>query len=224
MLYTLRCLVPLCSLLLGLSPATAHAEQTKIPDYQTARHLLWSQVYSRGGKTLYCGQNFGANKGRGINVEHVFPMSWVTRALNCGRRKECRDNSSQFNRIEADLHNLFPALTEINDERSSFPFAMIKGEQRRYGKCDFEFDSKRRVVEPRDASRGEIARAMFHMVAEYGKYGLELRRKQAKMLKKWHLQDKPSKEEMRRNDVIEKLQGTRNRFIDNPDLVNSLPF
>ena len=223
MLYT-RYLVSILGLLLVFSIVTAHAEQFKIPDYKTARYLLWSKVYAKGGKTLYCGQNFGANKGRGINVEHVFPMSWVTRALNCGRRKECRASSAEFNRIEADLHNLFPALTEINDERSSFPFAMIKGEQRRYGKCDFEFDSKRRVVEPRDASRGEIARAMFHMVAEYGKYGLELRRKQAKMLKKWHFQDKPSKEEKRRNDVIEKLQGTRNRFIDDPELVNSLSF
>lgn len=206
----------------GLLPAVAGAqEQTRIPDYPTARHLLWSEVYARGGQTLYCGENFGRNKGRGVNVEHIFPMAWVANALGCGQRKQCRDGSERFNRIEADLHNLYPARTDINDQRSSFPFAEIKGEQRRYGNCDFEFDPRRRVVEPRPAARGEIARAMFHMAESYG---LEIRRKQAEMLLRWHREDRPSKEEKRRNDIIERLQGTRNLFVDEPELADALKF
>jgi deoxyribonuclease-1 len=63
-----------------------------------------------------------------VNIEHVFPMSWVTRALSCGTRQQCRNTSKMFNRIEADMHNLFPALSEVNSVRSSFSFTKIGGE------------------------------------------------------------------------------------------------
>ena len=63
-----------------------------------------------------------------VNIEHVFPMSWVTRALSCGTRQQCRNTSKMFNRIEADMHNLFPALSEVNSARSSFSFTKIGGE------------------------------------------------------------------------------------------------
>ncbi|MEZ5594697.1 MAG: endonuclease [Gammaproteobacteria bacterium] len=140
-------------------------------------------------------------------------MSWVTKELNCGTRRECRRNSERFNRIEADLHNLFPARTDINDDRGSFPFGMVKGEARKYGSCDFEVDFKRRQAEPRPAARGDIARAMFYMADTYG---FTIFRRQGKLLARWHREDPPSALERRRNDRIEQLQGTRNPFIDNP--------
>jgi deoxyribonuclease-1 len=55
-------------------------------------------------------------------------------------------------------------------------------------------------------------------------YGLTIFKKQAEMLKEWHFRDQPSKEEKRRNDIIEQIQGTRNLFIDDPELVNALEF
>jgi deoxyribonuclease-1 len=195
------------------------ADQTRTPNYETARPLFWSQIYARGGKTLYCEQNFGAHKNFGINIEHIFPMGWVTRELGCGTRNQCRAGSERFNHIEADLHNMYPALTDINDTRGSLRFGMIKGELRRFGACDFEVE--RGAVEPRDGARGEIARAMFYMAEEYG---LTIFKKQAEMLKEWHFRDQPSKEEKRRNDIIEQIQGTRNLFIDDPELVNALEF
>lgn len=200
---------------------TVHAEQKGIPDYNTARRILWSKVYKNGGETLYCARTFGSRKGRGINVEHILPMSWATKALRCGTRKQCRRRSTTFNRLEADLHNLFPALTGINDARSSFRFGEVRGEPRRYGKCDFEVDFKRRVAEPRPAIRGEIARAMFYMQDEYG---VKIYAKTVKKLVKWHRQDPPGRPEQLRNDTIEILQGTRNKYIDNPELVESIQF
>jgi len=214
-------LVVLTNSAVVLTNSAVVADQSSIKDYESARHLLWSVVYSEGGRTLYCGQRFGSNKGRGINVEHVLPMSWVTNELNCGTRKQCRHSSERFNRIEADLHNLFPSRTDINDERSSYRFGVIEGEQRRYGKCDFEVDYRNRVAEPRDAARGEIARAMFYMSDEYG---IRIFAKLGRLLKKWHRLDPISDEERRRNDVIEELQGTRNKFIDDPSLVDSIRF
>ena len=207
--------------LLGLSVNSqqALAQQTEIPDYDNARRLFWGELYDAGGETLYCGVEFGSSRQRGLNVEHVFPMSWVTKELNCGTRRECRRNSKRFNHIEADLHNLFPARTDINDDRGSFSFGMVKGEARKYGSCDFEVDFKRRQVEPRPAARGDIARAMFYMADTYG---FTIFRRQGKLLARWHREDPPSALERRRNDHIEQLQGTRNPFIDNPE--RALPF
>jgi deoxyribonuclease-1 len=196
-------------------------EQTGIEDYRTALPLFWSKVYPRGGRTLYCGQRFGARKGRGINVEHVFPMSWVTKALRCGNRQQCRDRSDRFNRIEADLHNLYPARLEINDIRGSFPYGEIRGERHPFRACDFEVDYNKRQVEPRAASRGEIARAMLYM---HVTYGLKLYRRQGILMQRWNRDDPPSQEEKRRNDAIAPLQGTRNKFIDAPRAADDLEF
>lgn len=207
--------------LLALFSTAAAADQTRIPEYEQARTLFWNQLYTKGGKTLYCGETFSPRYRKGLNIEHIFPMSWVTKELECGKRKQCRDNSERFNRIEADLHNLYPSRQDVNDARSSYRFGMLSGENPVFAGCDFEVDRGRRVVEPRPASRGEIARAMFYMKEEYG---LTIFRKQGEMLKKWHYQDAPSKHERWRNDRIEQLQGTRNYFIDDPDLVDILEF
>jgi len=48
---------------------------------------------------------------------------------------------------------------------------------------------------------------------------LFLYEKQADILLKWHESDPPSKEEKRRNDKIEQIQGNRNPYIDNPDFI-----
>lgn len=194
-----------------------------LKDYETARPLLWKSVYPNGGKTLYCDETFDSDRRRGFNVEHVFPMSWATNGLNCGKRKQCRNTSKVFNLIEADLHNLFPSRSDVNHDRSSARFGEVKGEERRYGKrCDFEVNSRARVAEPAPDKRGEVARAMFYMAYTYKDQGLVLFKRQAKLLEQWHRSDPPSKEEKRRNNVIEKIQGNRNVFIDQPEELHRL--
>jgi len=138
-------------------------------------------------------------------------MGWVMRKLKCGDRKSCRRNSTRFNLIEADLHNLYPARQKINRDRSSYAFGIIKGERREYGKCDFEVDRKKRRVEPREKVRGDIARAVLYMSE---KHGIELFKRQRKLMLEWNRIDPPDAEEKRRNNVIERLQGNRNPYID----------
>lgn len=199
------------------------ADQERVPDYEEARRLFWGELYTKGGRTLYCGQNFGAGyeHRKGINIEHVFPMGWVKNELDCGTRKQCRATSERFNRIEADLHNLYPSRVDVNDARSAFRFGEVAGEKRAFGDCDFESDDRKRVAEPRPASRGEIARSMLYMKEEYG---LTIFRKSGELLLKWHFQDQPSKREKWRNDRIEQIQGTRNMFIDEPGLARAVEF
>jgi len=195
--------------------------QSAIADYEQARPLLWRRVYAAGGRTLYCDQPFGGRYTPGLNIEHVFPMSWVVNALDCGGRQACRRRSERFNRIEADLHNLFPARVDINEARSAMPFDTIPGEARRFGRCDFEVDEQRYVAEPRPGARGDIARAMFYMRRAYG---LVIFDDFGRRLQQWHRDDPAGGAERRRNNAIEQIQGTRNPYIDRPGLVEEIEF
>jgi Endonuclease I len=64
--------------------------------------------------------------------------------------------------------------------------------------------------------RGNFARAIFYMHKEYG---LPIDATMLPILIKWNRQDLVNQTERRRNDKIEQLQGTRNPFIDDPNLV-----
>ena len=202
--------------------ALASADQTRISNYRSARDThFYNTVYKEGGRTLYCNARF--EKKTGLNVEHVYPASWMKSAAGCAglSRKECRRTSERFNRMEADLHNLFPALEGINQDRDNYTFAIIGDDVNEpdYGNCDFEVDTDSREVEPRPAARGEIARAIFYMISEYG---LTVEPSLLLVLLDWHAADEVSAEEMRRNEVISRIQGTRNRFIDEPNDVAEL--
>ena len=215
---TIAYLVTVVILLLSQSAAS---QQEKTADYRAALSLMWGSLYEGGGRTLYCNEEFGRNKGRGINVEHVMPMSWAAYTLKCGPRDECRRTSRRFNYIEADLHNMWPSRVDVNKARRSYPFAIVKGEARPFPGCDIEIDERNRKVEPRAPVRGEIARSMFYM---HDAYGISIRPSLGRTLKRWNQQDPVSDEERRRNDVIESLQGVRNPFIDDPQRASRLRF
>lgn len=201
--------------------APASPDQGRIPNYAAAIEAFWNELYATGGETLYCGRQFGRDPGPAINVEHVTPMAWAMNLLGCDDRQQCRHDHPRFNRMEADLHNLYPAVREINRARGSHSFGMVAGEDRRFGNCDLEIDEGRRRVEPRPASRGEIARAIFYM---HDTYGIPVFTGLGITLRRWHRDDPPDSAERRRNDRIEALQGTRNRFIDDSRAADALWF
>ena len=149
-----------------------------------------------------------------MNIEHVFPMSWVTRALSCATRQQYRNTSKMFNRIEADMHKLFPALSEVNSARSSFSFTEIGGEHSAFQGCDFEIDQKNREVEPSPQSRGDVACAMLYMSSQYADMGLELYTAQRLRMLALDRADPPDSFEIRRNQLTEKIQGNSNPYID----------
>lgn len=172
--------------------------------------VFWRSLYPNGSQGLYCGEEFAAYD-RLFNIEHVYPMSWVTRALDCGERDTCRRKNSKFNEIESDMHNLYPARKDLNRARGSYPFRELSGERHVEPGCDLEIDHRRRAVEPRPAARGNIARAMLYMA---DRYDLEIYRRQREMLLRWHRADPVDDEERRRNRVIAGIQGRSNGWID----------
>ena len=114
----------LCLSLLLVSPALA--DQTQIPNYRRARELHWEKLYPFGGFTFYCGDEFEDRSG--LNIEHIYAASWMAAFLGCGTREQCQASSERFNRMEADMHNLYPARADANRARSNYLFAIIEGE------------------------------------------------------------------------------------------------
>ena len=172
--------------------------------------IFWQTLYPNGGTDLYCGKRF-AKYDRAYNIEHVMPMAWVKKELKCGTRQQCRERSARFNQIEMDMHNLYPSDKGANHERLAYAFAEIPGERWWREDCDLEIDKKKRLAEPREAVRGDIARAALYMEE---RWGIPIYPRQRKLLLDWHREDPPDAHEHWRNDRIEAYQGNRNPWID----------
>lgn len=196
-------------------PQKKYHFQNRNKAYTDALRLLWTTVYKNKGITLYCNKPFStkSRKARakaGVNAEHIFPMSWVTKELNCGTRKQCQASSATFREIESDLHNIYPAGSVENKARSHYRFGEVAGEKREFGHCDFEVSRKYRVAEPAKQKRGEIARAMLYLADQYH---LSLHTKTKKLMRRWDRADPPNAEEKRREKIIRQMQGRENKFI-----------
>ena len=172
--------------------------------------IFWQTLYPSGGTDLYCGKRFGKYY-RGYNIEHVIPMAWVKKELKCGTRKQCRERSARFNQIEMDMHNLYPSDKGANHERLAYAFAEIPGEKWWREDCDLEIDKHKRLAEPREAVRGDIARAALYMEE---RWGIPIYQRQRSLLLRWHQEDPPDAHERWRNGQIEAYQGNRNPWID----------
>ncbi|MSP25057.1 MAG: endonuclease I [Myxococcales bacterium] len=190
--------------------------------------------------TLYAGCSFsawqvdwarccypqGASTRIGLEWEHAVPAArfggklaaWRDGAPSCQRRgkpyrgRRCaRKASPRFRSVEGDMHNLFPAIGALNQARGANAMAILEGEERAFGSCDFEVAAGR--VEPRAEVRGEIARAYLYLDAAYPDLAI-LEGDEHAMFEDWHRADAPDDVERRRNEFIRIAQGNRNPWIE----------
>lgn len=177
-------------------------------------------TFARKGKKLIpklssCGYEVrkNANRANRIEWEHVMPAYHIGLQLQCwkeGGRKNCKKVSPKFKKMEADMHNLVPAIGEINGDRSNFKFGMIEGEGRKYGAVDFEIDFKARTVEPPSYVKGNIARTYFYM---RDKYGIRISKQQTRLFNAWNKTDPVDEHEKLRNKLINQAQGNYNKYV-----------
>ncbi len=198
-----------------------------------SKRLLATQIYPHHQKAFYsdcdyvvkekkliplhktCGFHYRKNKKRSerIEWEHIVPAWHFGHQLHCwqnGGRMTCRQTNTKFRQMEADMHNLVPAIGEINGDRSNFKYGMIQGEPRVYGKVDMEIAFKDKRAEPRDMVFGDIARTYFYM---RDRYGLEISKAQEKMFIAWNNLDPVDAWEREKNQLVKKLQGDENLYI-----------
>lgn len=198
---------------------------TDVYDYDfVATRVFWQNIYVTGGWTLYCGFQFDQHRktvdGKNIAVAHIYPPRLVYQRYDCRNRSQCRERGNvEFMQIESDLHNMYPVWNVLNVYSVNSRFGLIDGEDWRFDDCDIEW--LHGVTEPRPIARGNIARALLYM---HHRYGVPLDADTLRLARAWNHADPPSVHEKQRNDLIEKLQGRRNPFIDNPDLADQLRF
>lgn len=206
-------------------------------NFEQAKNML-RQVYADKPYTLYCGCEINWNRRTGtsgtinhascgfenrtpespnltaranrVEVEHIVPISWIGAQFQCGNRSQCRASSPEYNRAEADLHGLAPAIGSVNADRSNYRFGMVQGPRTQYGACDFKVDFQNRVAEPKDAVKGKIARIHFYYA---DRYNMRMSRQQEQLMMAWDRQFPVSDWERERDRRIAQFQGWNNPFV-----------
>ncbi|TLP36218.1 endonuclease [Arcobacter arenosus] len=139
-----------------------------------------------------------------IEWEHVMPAHNFGRHLQCwrdGGRKACKSDKT-FNEMEADMHNLVPAIGEINGDRSNYRYGANNPIKEQYGNCEFQVDFKGKRAYVKEDIRGDIARIYFYMS---DKYKVNLSKQERKMMEVWNKLDPISDWERIKNKRVEKL-------------------
>jgi deoxyribonuclease-1 len=126
-----------------------------------------------------------------------------------GGRKNCRKDKT-FKTMEADMHNLVPAIGEVNGDRSNYRYGANTPKLGMYGQCLMQVDFKAKRAYVKDDIKGDIARTYFYMS---DRYNVNLSKQERKMMEAWDKADPVDKWERTKNKRIEKLQGNSNPFI-----------
>jgi len=148
-----------------------------------------------------------------IEWEHVMPAHNFGKHLQCwqdGGRKNCRKDNT-FKTMEADMHNLVPAIGEVNGDRSNYRYGADIPKVGQYGNCQFQVVFKAKRVYPKEDIRGDIARIYFYMS---DKYNINLSNQERRMMEVWDRIDPVSEWERIKNKRVEKLQGNKNKYIN----------
>lgn len=198
--------------------------QLRTISYKKAREYLFGELHLQGsGKNMwvedvYCHNIARAENGVGRgqipnasvqNCEHTWPQSKFNR-------------SEDMNLQKTDLHHLFPVDSRANSTRSNNPFGDVDGTEV-HERCA---DSRKGVIlgtstkgfEPPEDHKGNVARALFYFAIRYNS---SLPNDYVRRLKAWSELDPVDAFERERNEKIYEIQGTRNPFIDEPELVQS---
>ncbi len=204
--------------------------RTKIKSFSSAKRKLYPLYADLGLQTtFYCNCNYrnktpdlsscgvvpkkNVKRMNRTEAEHIVPASLIGHTLECwdnGGRKNCGKVDPFFKRAEGDLHNLVPALGEINGNRSNYPpVENIPGEVRNYGNCDVEISRKK--FEPPADKRGDIGRIYLYMAKVYN---APLTSNQIEMFTRWNENDPPTRNEIAIHEAKAKIQGNRNPYYN----------
>lgn len=224
----------------GQAPKAPATLPNTAGSFETAKRWLYQRVYADRPVTFYCGCKYdpatlktdlrscgvtprkNTERAGRVEAEHVMPAEefgnfrqcWREPEKVCGKkisgRECCNKTDPLFEAAHNDLHNLFPAVGEVNGDRSNFRWGEIPGEAREYGACEIEVDASIRRAEPPDNVKGDIARVYFYMEKTYR---FKISDQQRQLFTAWAKADPPDPWETERNRRIAEIQGQGNPFI-----------
>ncbi len=199
--------------------------------YDAARDALYAyearttggqlcEVYGGACAPLAGGDPSTAAGAIGVNAEHTWPQSF----------------GADDEPLRSDLHHLFPAWEIANSSRGNLPLADVPDASAeawyRGGQSASRLPrgeapgawSQRGLgrFEPRDAHKGNAARALFYVAAVYPHVldadGAAFFETMRPSLLRWHRQDPADSAERARDAWIARLQGTTNPFVADASL------
>jgi hypothetical protein len=162
--------------------------------------------------------------------EHTWCVSWMPSGGSTGLNEY------------ADQHHLFTVnQNNANGVRSNHPLGEVVTPTSTYLQGMLGLDANGNLVyEPRDAQKGDAARALLYMTLRYnGINGFNWTFNQLnnvilpalnedpqdlQTLINWHFSDLPDNYEIAKNDFIQSIQQNRNPFVDRPEWVNLINF
>ena len=165
-------------------------------------------------------------RARRIEFEHVIPAENFGRQFSCWRdgasecvnskgksykgRKCCEKVNRKFRIMQADMHNLQPAIGELNADRSNYRYDFELPTPGQYGICQFEVDFKADRARVKEELRGVIARTYLYFNTQYG---MKLSKQELQKYEVWNKTYSPTSWERERNQRIMKVQSNPNPFI-----------
>jgi deoxyribonuclease-1 len=163
---------------------------------------------------------------RRIEWEHVIPAENFGRQFSCWRdgdakcadsngkaykgRKCCEKVSKEYRIMQADMHNLQPAIGELNADRSNLKYDFELPTPGQYGMCQFEVDFKADRARVREELRGVIARTYLYFNKQYD---MKLSKQELQKYEAWDKRYPPDIWEIERDKRITQKQGNKNTFI-----------
>lgn len=200
--------------------------------FSAAKRIGW-KLYARQSVEFYCGCKFNgkrvdprscgyeprknAKRAARIEWEHIVPAWQIGHQRQCwqqGGRKNCTKHDTTYRRAESDLHNLVPAIGEINGDRSNFAYGWLPQQPSQYGACPMVVDFKARIAMPRKAVRGMIARTYLYMS---DRYRLRLSKQKRQLYATWHKQYPVKTWERQRNQLLGCVMGWGNPYVGSLD-------
>ncbi|MFK7873452.1 MAG: endonuclease [Oligoflexales bacterium] len=232
-----------------------------ISSFDRAKEVL-PEVFKRQQTTIYCGCDYDYRKdvlGHGncerfqlteqnvqIQWEHIVPASffgknfeeWSKAPAKCRekglRNRQCaRKYSAEFRYMEADLHNLAPAIDLVNGLRSNYPMREIQDKTsdgvwlcqlyptEQKGKNRYRVYEQGHkgslylqngIVEPQAGVRGRISRAYLYMAWAYPSR-VNLTYEEWVLYHRWNEEEPPNRSELKQHKRSSEIQGNVNPFI-----------
>lgn len=212
---------------------TTHQYQTTYSGYgKSSLAYYWASTDAVGSSSTYVMfySDVMANAdGIALNREHIWPKSRASYATKNGG---------------SDLHHLRPAVDTLNSAKSDHLFGNIRGvyadgytEGQVSGSLCYWVKKEADLFECKDDVKGDVARILLYVYCRweqpnlYADIASELLPPDEKdstnngkkvienldTLLAWCREDPVDTWEMRRNDLVESVQGNRNVFIDYPE-------
>ncbi len=151
-------------------------------------------------------ENFGRtfSEWREGNAECVSSSGKEYKGRRCANKA-----NKEYRYMQADMHNLFPAIGAVNALRSNYNFTMLPSESSNFGSCEMKITNRK--AEPPASARGRIARTYLYMEETYSRYKMSNAQKQ--LMNAWDKTYPVSQWECERAERIAKLQGNPNNIV-----------